>query len=125
MNLCTLRQKRMFGGVFVTTAFYQVQNNCIVLHYFDKNRKVEFYYALDQLEVVEKENIDVLVDLKNGIEIERNRSTEVQSLEQEYSQQDDIYFDFEPSVYKMYFEESPSFEKESYKSPGTLRYLSE
>ncbi|CAL6073393.1 Hypothetical_protein [Hexamita inflata] len=123
MDICTFRQKKLFGS-FTTTAFYQIQNNCIMLHYFAKNTKVEHYYCLEDL-VVKRMlgDAQMLIDAKKGIQIELQARPESDSQASD-THPDDIFLDFESSGYKVYLEDSV-IAKSSFSPEGTLRYFSE
>ncbi|CAL6004347.1 Hypothetical_protein [Hexamita inflata] len=123
MDICTFRQKKLFGS-FTTTAFYQIQNNCIMLHYFAKNTKVEHYYCLEDL-VVKRMlgDAQMLIDAKKGIQIELQARPESDSQASD-THPDDIFLDFESSGYKVYLEDSV-LEQNSFSRDGTLRYFAE
>ncbi|CAL6016407.1 Hypothetical_protein [Hexamita inflata] len=117
MNICTFRQKKLFKTI-TTTAFYQIQNGCIVLFYYDQKTKVEYFYRIsDLLQTQNGENI-VLRDPHKAIELQIQGTLEHDSVEQQCNSESDIYLGFESNGHKVYSQDSGTLEHVSF-SPGT------
>ncbi|CAL6014235.1 Hypothetical_protein [Hexamita inflata] len=121
MNTCILRQNKLFGK-YQTTAFYQIENNCIILHYFKGKKKVEYFNHLSELVIQQGDEKEILQDIKNGITIEiRNEIDSTSKFNEKKTEQNDIYIDFESSGYKVY--EETIFEPNSFTPKGDTRYI--
>ncbi|CAL6077903.1 Hypothetical_protein [Hexamita inflata] len=123
MILCKIIENKFFGNV-EHTGFYQVENNCIVAHYFAKKGKIEYFYNLSDLTILSHSNCHcVLFDPKKKIQFIVNEIIAVSS--QEMSRvESDKFFDFEAVGYKAYSE--PMTQKpNSFTPDGVLRYFDE
>ncbi|CAL5982103.1 Hypothetical_protein [Hexamita inflata] len=78
MNSCRFVIKKLFGTT-QRLGFYELQNNCIVSFYFEKNRKFEFFYNLNDLQSENSEGKTILTDCKNKMQIIINQIREQDS----------------------------------------------
>ncbi|CAL6073377.1 Hypothetical_protein [Hexamita inflata] len=122
MNICTFRQRKLFG-TFETTAFYEIQNNCIMLHYYVRSTKVEHYYRVEDLtSKALSNNVEQLIDARKNITIEIQGKAEADSLKHERATYpDDVFVNFESNGLKAYTPGGDALEKNSFSPEKTSR----
>ncbi|CAL6014263.1 Hypothetical_protein [Hexamita inflata] len=122
MNICTFRQRKLFG-TFETTAFYEIQNNCIMLHYYVRSSKVEHYYRVEDLaSKALSNNVEQLIDARKNITIEIQGKAEADSLKHERAAYpDDVFVNFESNGLKAYTPGGDTLEKNSFSPEKTSR----
>ncbi|CAL5984601.1 Hypothetical_protein [Hexamita inflata] len=70
MKVCVIQISKRFGTQRVK-GFYEIQNNCIVAHYFVGNTKLDYFANLGDLDIsVNESGLPVLIDRINGIQIQ-------------------------------------------------------
>ena len=125
MSLCKVVQKKLIGNM-VTSAFYTIENNCIVVFYYKGQTKVEYFYNLSDLQVERRAGCTTYVDGKKKLRFELPQQVEMDSSVYRSRMEEDYYFDFEPSAYRSYAEEDKSFETpSSFVCQATLRHFEE
>ncbi|CAL6006680.1 Hypothetical_protein [Hexamita inflata] len=98
MKVCVILISKRFGTQRVK-GFYEIQNNCIVAHYFVGNAKLDYFANLGDLDISVNENeLPVLIDRTNGIQIQLQMQIECDSTDtliEEESEEEAIFFDYE------------------------------
>ncbi|CAL5992459.1 Hypothetical_protein [Hexamita inflata] len=124
MKVCTLRKKKFFSTISVK-GFYEIENQCIIAHYFINMTKYDYFANLGDLDISVNENgCSVLIDIKNKIEIELKISIEQDSFE--IPQQDNaIFYDFQACGIQAYNNLDFQYERTSFPNQASLKYFDE
>ncbi|CAL6014321.1 Hypothetical_protein [Hexamita inflata] len=125
--ICQIRYKKFFATV-EQTAYYSIENNCILVHYFNvKKEKTELFYNLSDLTIKHTDRTkEILVDTKKGIQIEIPISNDTNSLDtMQKTDEEDHFFGFESSGYKAYSEEAFCVDKSSFTQNDAQKIFSE
>ncbi|CAL5984497.1 Hypothetical_protein [Hexamita inflata] len=104
-----------------TKGFYEIQNGCILAHYFLKNTKLDYFANLNDLDISVNENgLPLLIDITNGVQIQLEMQIERDSIElqiEEEENEEAIFFDYEARGLSAYqnedFNKQTSFPKQA------------
>ncbi|CAL6006794.1 Hypothetical_protein [Hexamita inflata] len=102
MKVCVIQlQKR---NTHTIKGFYEIQNSCILAHYFLNNTKLDYFANLNDLDISVNENgLPILIDKINGVQIQLEMQIERDSIElqvelqveEEEENEEAIFFDYE------------------------------
>ncbi|CAL6004321.1 Hypothetical_protein [Hexamita inflata] len=102
MPVCQIIEKSLFKRQH-RQAFYEIQNNCIVLHYFVDQKKVEHFFNFDNLLLTQETlDKDIFFDKNTNIHIILDKQNKQQN---ENMECEDLYFEFEPKSSSLYLSE--------------------
>ncbi|CAL5982099.1 Hypothetical_protein [Hexamita inflata] len=121
MNACYIKIRR-FYGVVQHSGYYEIQNNCLLAYYHVNDKKVEFFFNINELTISIEQNMTVLCSPKQKIKFLINERVEADSQTQ-IQEDSDKYFDFDANGSKMYENEGQT--PFSFVQGGTLRFFDE
>ncbi|CAL5975848.1 Hypothetical_protein [Hexamita inflata] len=103
MSICRITEQKLFGTI-TNVGFYQIENNCIVAHYYKKNIKREFFYNISDLQQqFTDDGNEILIDSFKNIKITLNvQHLSNMSKDSKIQEDSDKYFDFIPHGYRSY-----------------------
>ncbi|CAL5992357.1 Hypothetical_protein [Hexamita inflata] len=124
MKVCTLRKKKFFSTLQVK-GFYQIENCCIIAHYFVNLVKYDYFANLGDLDIsVNESGCSVLIDHRNGVEIELKHSIEQDSFDPP-QEKDAVFYDFEARGIEAYQNLDFKYRRTSFPNQASLKHFDE